>query len=154
LFNGETGSLRRKEIVQRSFFNLAINLIVISPPHTGSSSIGQSTATEGRARGGTVVYAVRVTLELQEWERALEKAAGWVPRSAEDLPPAIQADVLRRVMKQALQRHHEWLARHEIAAVITAVEENERTYVFYFESVAAASRFREEFGGDLTHSAT
>jgi DNA-binding MurR/RpiR family transcriptional regulator len=98
------------------------------------------------------VYTVRVTLDPQEWESALEKAAGWVPRSADDLPPAIQADVLRRVMKQALQRHHEWLARHEIAAVITAVEENERTYIFYFESAAAASRFQEEFGGDLTQS--
>jgi len=97
-------------------------------------------------------YFVTVTLSPKEWEGVLVELTpliGQHVNKLDTLAPAELADVLRTVMKTALARHHRWLAERGIGAVISPVEDNERTFCFEFTDRTDARLFAQEFEGEL-----
>jgi hypothetical protein len=96
-----------------------------------------------------MLYAVRVELSAEEWERAVEKCRQVLAphqNHVEDLPAAKLHEVHLTVMRQALQPHHEWLAKQGITTVISPDRlTNGSIFVFYFDNEREATLFKRQF---------
>jgi len=96
-----------------------------------------------------MLYAVRVELSAEEWERAVEECRPVLApyqNHVEHLPVAKLHEVHLTVMRQALQRHHEWLAQQGITTVISPDRlTNGSIFIFYFDNKREAARFKREF---------
>ncbi len=63
-----------------------------------------------------MLYAVRVELSAEEWERAVEECRQALTPYQDDieqLPAAKLHEAYLTVMRRALRRHHEWLSSHQ-----------------------------------------
>jgi hypothetical protein len=96
-----------------------------------------------------MLYAVRVELSAEEWERAVQECRQALTPYQDDieqLPAAKLHEVYITVMRRALRRHHEWLATQDITAVITPDALTDGCiFVFYFDNKREAARFKWEF---------
>jgi hypothetical protein len=96
-----------------------------------------------------MLYAVRVELSAEEWERAVEECRPTLEpyqNHVEDLPAAKLHETYLTVMRRALRRHHDWLAKREITAVISPDRMTDGCmFVFYFDNKREATRFKREF---------
>jgi hypothetical protein len=96
-----------------------------------------------------MLYAVRVELSAEEWERAVvECGQALTPYqdNIEQLPIAKLHEAYLTVMRRALRRHHEWLAKQDVTVVISpdAITDG-CTFVFYFDNKREAASFKQEF---------
>ena len=99
-----------------------------------------------------MAHAVCISLTTEEWQASLTKSAevlGPYGALVEALSPDALVALLHTVMMAALQRHHAWLAEHQVGAVISADEASEQSYVFRFGREVDAREFEQEFGGEL-----
>jgi len=96
-----------------------------------------------------MLYAVRVELSAEEWERAVEECRHVLApyqNHVEDLPAAKLHEVHLIVMRQALQPHYEWLAKQGITTVISPDRlTNGSIFVFYFDNKREATLFKRQF---------
>jgi hypothetical protein len=97
-----------------------------------------------------MLYAVRVKLSAEQWERAVEECRQALPHYQDDiieqLPSAKLHEIYLTVMRQALRRHHEWLAKRDFIAVISRDGFTDGcTFVFYFDNKREAASFKWEF---------
>ena len=96
-----------------------------------------------------MLYAVRVELSAEEWDRAIEECRPVLApyqNHVEDLPTAKLQEMHLTVMRRALRRHHEWLAKQGITTVISPNSlTNGSIFIFYFDNKREAARFKRQF---------
>jgi hypothetical protein len=96
-----------------------------------------------------MLYAVRVELSAEEWERAVEECRQVLAPyqdNIEHLPAAKLHETYLTVMRRALRRHHEWLAKHDINTVISPDALTDGCiFVFYFDNKREATSFKRKF---------
>ena|SRR5215469_15493259 len=95
------------------------------------------------------MYAVRVEPTEEDWRRAGVTLDGLLRELAkkdiDNMSGAKLYDVLTRMMKAALQRHHQWLSERQIKAVVAPDEPRPGLFLFYFERDEDARAFEREF---------